>query len=129
MAALGAPAKMQPPACAGFAFNAAGPAGRDRDIDALYRVHMASPRIRVPVAHALFYVEVQAGPMEGWFVRAARRRVAEAPGSARGLAERLLRGLPVVTVLPPAVRIDFKTGTVPVCCLRSCLVGGVKEQR
>ena len=47
--ALGAPAKMQPPSAVGQALNAAGPARWDRGIDSSYGVHVASPRIRVPL--------------------------------------------------------------------------------
>jgi hypothetical protein len=55
MTALGAPAKMQPPASAGLAFHATGPAGWNRGVDSRYGVHVASPRIRVPSTHVLRY--------------------------------------------------------------------------
>jgi hypothetical protein len=47
--ALSAPAKMQPPASPGLAFNATGPAGWNRNVDSSYGVHVASPRIGVPL--------------------------------------------------------------------------------
>ena len=47
--ALGAPAQMQPPPAAGQAFNATGPARWDRHFDSSYGVHVASPRIGVPL--------------------------------------------------------------------------------
>lgn len=55
VSALGAPAKMQPPAAVGLAFNATGPAGGNRNIDSRYGVHCGFPSDSRAIDHSLLY--------------------------------------------------------------------------
>jgi hypothetical protein len=80
--ALGAPAQLQP-----LAFNPTGPAGWNRNVDSRYGVHVASPRIRVPVDH----VTAASGP--------------DPPQGPRG-----------PSVLSPRPPRKWSEGTATACC-------------